>query len=88
MDELRQLIAENEDWLIELILSYAKKHGYTKIIEADNGKTALTYIHNMKLESEKEQEALIDNLLKEVKDPEIKAMWVVCAKCNKPIKDE
>ncbi|UCD77620.1 MAG: diguanylate cyclase [Desulfobacterales bacterium] len=30
MDELRQLIAENEDWLIERILSYAKNHGYTK----------------------------------------------------------
>ena len=24
----------------------------------------------------------------EVKDPEIKAMWVVCANCNKPIRDE
>ena len=24
----------------------------------------------------------------EVKEPEIKAMWVVCLKCNKPIRDE
>lgn len=24
----------------------------------------------------------------EVKDPEIKAMWLVCSNCNKPIKDE
>jgi hypothetical protein len=24
----------------------------------------------------------------EVKDPEIKAMWIVCSNCSKPIKDE
>jgi len=30
MDELRKLIAENEDWLMERILGYAKEHGYTK----------------------------------------------------------
>jgi hypothetical protein len=24
----------------------------------------------------------------EVKDPEIKVMWLVCSNCNKPIKDE
>ncbi|MCW2306632.1 ATP-binding protein [Rhodobium gokarnense] len=29
MEKLRQLIAENEDWLIERVVTYAKAHGYT-----------------------------------------------------------
>jgi phosphoglycerate-specific signal transduction histidine kinase len=30
MDELRKLIEKNEDWLMESILGYAKKHGFTE----------------------------------------------------------
>ena len=38
MDELRTLIEKNEDWLMESVLGYAKRHGYaayTSVLEDD-----------------------------------------------------
>ncbi len=84
------LYAEDSSFVRGSLVRELKKHGYTKLIEADNGKTALTYVHDFKIATDKEQVSLTDRLHAVLTDIEMPQMdgLTLCRKLKKDMKLE
>ncbi|MFH0883474.1 MAG: chemotaxis protein [bacterium] len=79
------LYAEDSSFVRGSVVRELKKHGYTNLIEADNGKTALTHIHSLRLATDKENIPLTDRLHAVLTDIEMPQMdgLTLCRKLKK-----
>lgn len=79
------LYAEDSAFVRGSVVRELKKHGYVNVIEADNGKTALTHVHDLKLEAEKGKFPLTNKLhgvLTDIEMPQMDGL-TLCRKLKK-----